>query len=198
MSEVADYSRGEPPPRPGGGPSIHDLVIEELTDRKKFGLRKYGTPLQAWNGRRASRDALDEVLDLAVYLRQMIQEEDGNLLSVVITKDGNRLGKLTISKINEYMDGELADYKVEVAVERGNDVVSVHRRILSSFPRKSLNSIGLLKAALALFDSESLGLEDDFTDDLPLRNEAGSPNMERRLTRVVQAIQAWAGKLRNN
>lgn len=189
MSDVADYSVGEPPPKPGGGPSIHDLVIQELASRKNFGLRKYGTLLQAWNGRRPARDALDEILDLAVYIRQLIQEEDGLMLSVAITKDGVRIGNLVIVKLEESLNRELADYKVEIFVERGGDVVATHRRVLKDFPRRSVNSVGLLKAALNLFDSESLGLEDDFDSDIPHRNEVGSPNLERRFEAVVRHLQ---------
>lgn len=64
----------EPAPTPTDGPSMHDLVIEDMAKRKSFGLAKYGTLLQAGNGRDALMDAYEEVLDLAVYLRQAIEE----------------------------------------------------------------------------------------------------------------------------
>lgn len=64
----------EPAPTPTGGASMHDLVIEDMAKRKEFGLAKYGTLLQAGNGRDALMDAYEEVLDLAVYLRQAIEE----------------------------------------------------------------------------------------------------------------------------
>lgn len=38
-------------------------------------MRKYGTYLQAFNGRNSLRDAYDEALDLCMYLRQKIEEE---------------------------------------------------------------------------------------------------------------------------
>lgn len=41
------------------------------------GRRKYGTPLQAHNGRDPLVDAYQEALDLCVYLRQAIAERDG-------------------------------------------------------------------------------------------------------------------------
>jgi hypothetical protein len=68
---------GEPAPQHNDGPSMHDLVIADMQSRKEFGLQKYGTILQAHNGRNALRDAYEEVLDLAVYLRQKLEEEDG-------------------------------------------------------------------------------------------------------------------------
>jgi len=70
----ANYSVPEPPPLNGDRQSIHDLVISDIEDRKQFGLEKYGTTLQAGNGRRSLVDAYQEILDLAVYLRQYIEE----------------------------------------------------------------------------------------------------------------------------
>lgn len=77
------------PPVPNDRPHIHDLVAEDLIglgtssaermatallQRKQVGIARYGTPLQAGNGRDAVRDAIEEVLDLPVYLRQAIEE----------------------------------------------------------------------------------------------------------------------------
>ena len=99
MSDVADYTI-QPQPEPKNTSGMHDLVIaditqawastpsligsdeekgivgviEELEARKKFGFDKYGTLLQANNGRNAVRDALDEALDLTVYIKQIITE----------------------------------------------------------------------------------------------------------------------------
>lgn len=50
----------------------------DIEDRKKMGLEKYKTVLQANNGRDALVDAYQEALDLACYLRQAIAERDGN------------------------------------------------------------------------------------------------------------------------
>lgn len=67
---------GEPSPKSSDSPSMHDLVIEDMEARKQFGLNKYGTILQANNGRDALKDAYEEVLDLAVYLRQKLYEQE--------------------------------------------------------------------------------------------------------------------------
>ena len=53
---------------------VYERVIEDMRARADMGLRKYGTYLQACNGRDGLRDAYEEVLDLAVYLRQVIDE----------------------------------------------------------------------------------------------------------------------------
>lgn len=66
--------RVQPAPTPTDEPSAHDLVIAELEKRKAFGIAKYGVTLQAGNGRDHLQDALDEVLDLAVYLMCVIEQ----------------------------------------------------------------------------------------------------------------------------
>lgn len=67
----------EPPPHFTLGPSMQDLVIADIEARKRVGLRKYGTLLQAGNGRDALMDAYQEALDLVMYLRQAIEERPG-------------------------------------------------------------------------------------------------------------------------
>lgn len=61
-------------PTPNGGPYVHDLVAADLQQRKELGTERYGTPLQPANGRDALRDAYEELLDGACYLRQYIEE----------------------------------------------------------------------------------------------------------------------------
>lgn len=71
----AQVNRPQDPPRPGVG-DIQKAVMEDLEKRREFGISKYGTPLQAFNGRDALMDAYQEALDLVVYLRQVIEERD--------------------------------------------------------------------------------------------------------------------------
>jgi hypothetical protein len=49
-------------------------VVTDFRERKKFGLRKYGTTLQAFNGRNWRMDLYEELLDAAVYARQGMAE----------------------------------------------------------------------------------------------------------------------------
>jgi hypothetical protein len=51
------------------------VLVEALRARKLFGLAKYGTTLQAFNGRDPRRDAFDEALDMIVYAVQFETEE---------------------------------------------------------------------------------------------------------------------------
>lgn len=72
-----NLSRPEPAPKPNGNPHLWSLVIRDMLDRNSAGVEKYGTALQAGNGRDALMDAYQEALDLCVYLRQAIEERCG-------------------------------------------------------------------------------------------------------------------------
>lgn len=188
VSDIPDYEFGEPEPIRSrqNAPSMHDQVINELVRRKYHGMTKYETILQGFNGRNSLRDALEEILDLSVYLQQKLYEEENLILLVSITHDGRKLGTLKIFSDSVEPKDELADYTVEMTVERGGDVVSTHRRTLRQFPRNSINSMGLLKAALALFDTEAFGLDDDFDRD---KAEDFSTVVERGFARVMRSLQ---------
>lgn len=61
-------------PTPNTLPAVWDLVLADMKARDAEGRRKYGTPLQPFNGRDPLVDAYQEALDLVVYLRQAIYE----------------------------------------------------------------------------------------------------------------------------
>ena len=67
-------NRYEPSPIPNNNIAIWDLVKQDIEERNQAGIQKYGTPLQAFNGRNPLIDAYQEALDLVVYLRQAIEE----------------------------------------------------------------------------------------------------------------------------
>lgn len=79
----------EPPPRPNQSRPIWDLVIEDMRERDRAGRAKYGTPLQAHNGRDALTDAYQESLDQSAYLRQEIEERKGR--PQVVMSDPERI-----------------------------------------------------------------------------------------------------------
>ena len=66
-----------PPPTPNQHPAIWTIVMGDMDQRNQFGIKKYGTPLQPFNGRDSLRDAYEEALDLCVYLRTAMYERDG-------------------------------------------------------------------------------------------------------------------------
>lgn len=66
--------------------------MADIAARREVGIQRYGTALQAHNGRNARRDAYvealrdaydealdlyDEALDLACHLRQLLEEQAG-------------------------------------------------------------------------------------------------------------------------
>jgi len=64
---------------PGGGEitfgdDVGQRLLADMRARDALGRQKYGTALQAHNGRDVLRDAYEEALDLVVYLRQAIAE----------------------------------------------------------------------------------------------------------------------------
>ncbi len=79
---MTDPIRSQPPPIRNDSPAIWDLVIADMQQRDRDGAAKYGTRLQAGNGRDALLDAYAEALDLCVYLRQAITERDSQQLKV--------------------------------------------------------------------------------------------------------------------
>ena len=66
----------QPLPYRNNNPSIQDLVIEDIENRKHVGLERYGTLLQANNGRNALLDAYEEAIDLCMYLKQALVENE--------------------------------------------------------------------------------------------------------------------------
>lgn len=55
---------------------IVDLVIEDIQERKLLGISRYGGPLRVNNGRNALQDAYEEAMDLAIYLKQALEEAE--------------------------------------------------------------------------------------------------------------------------
>lgn len=55
-----------------------EIVMQDMEARNKLGISKYGKPLTPFNGRDSLIDAYEEVLDLAVYLRNAIIEMEKN------------------------------------------------------------------------------------------------------------------------
>lgn len=66
----------QPMPTASAHPSIQSLVRVDMDVREQVGTARYGTPLRGFNGRDMLRDAYEEALDLATYLRGAIYERD--------------------------------------------------------------------------------------------------------------------------
>jgi hypothetical protein len=77
-----DPNKSEPKPVHNGNTPIWELVINDMKARDEMGTKKYGSPPQGFNGRNALVDAYQEVLDLAVYLRQRIYEDQSKTMAM--------------------------------------------------------------------------------------------------------------------
>jgi hypothetical protein len=71
-------------PKVNNNPSIHDLVIQDIQDRKDFGYNKYGTILQSGNGRKSAVDLHQELLDAVCYSRALIDEQNATIKALLL------------------------------------------------------------------------------------------------------------------
>ena len=55
---------------------VYPEVVKDLLERVEMGKKEYGEALHTNNGRPALQDAYEEALDLAMYLKQRLMEEE--------------------------------------------------------------------------------------------------------------------------
>jgi hypothetical protein len=70
----------QPPPISNDLPKIAELVVTDVLERMNKGNERYGTPLQAYNGRNGLVDLYQELLDAVQYIRQVIEEDNHPLM----------------------------------------------------------------------------------------------------------------------
>jgi hypothetical protein len=87
-----DMSIEQAMPVPNDSPSVQGMVRADLETREKIGVERYGTALQPHNGRDGLRDAYEEVLDLACYLRQAIAERRREDVDAAVAEVHAQLG----------------------------------------------------------------------------------------------------------
>lgn len=56
------------------GDDLCELVIADMEERRRFGIAKYGSPVQPHNGRDQMNDLYQELLDAAVYAQAATAE----------------------------------------------------------------------------------------------------------------------------
>lgn len=118
MDQLRQRPEDQALPTASSGPTMHDLVIGDLEEmqspgaaalarmlsaRAELGYRRYGQVLQAHNGRDAVRDAVEEIADFLVYLRQVDAETP-----TVFGPALNRLAlSLGVDLLNQALGGRL-------------------------------------------------------------------------------------------
>jgi len=68
IQRVADKRDQRADGHPDRDLSDYDGLLARMRQRDEIGRQQYGTPLQPFNGRDSIEDAMDEILDLCVYL----------------------------------------------------------------------------------------------------------------------------------
>ncbi len=66
---------GEKPPV-YGGKVVYTELIKDIESRAEFGRLKYGQDLMTGDGRNTIKDAYEEVLDLAMYFKKLLMEQE--------------------------------------------------------------------------------------------------------------------------
>ena len=72
---------------------VQDLVARDILKRKELGIKKYGRPVTIHNERRPDVDLYEELLDAAVYAKQLT-EEFNYLLDILLEVISDACGKL--------------------------------------------------------------------------------------------------------
>ena len=80
-------------------------VVKDFKRRAEIGEKKYGERLRPFNGRDAFLDAYQEAIDLVVYLKQILLEQDCDNLALAKDHWKEGLTKLLIK--NGYDNPEL-------------------------------------------------------------------------------------------
>jgi hypothetical protein len=105
-----DVREGDQPlPTPNDDVHIHDLVLIDVADRKALGTSRYGTPLQAFNGRNALQDAYEEALDLTAYLRQVSLEHEVAAMALY------ELGEILSSYFDDHIPSDVEERLFTIA-----------------------------------------------------------------------------------
>lgn len=175
MSEKNDGLDTQPAPTPNDGTPVWDAVIEDMKKRDALGRKRYGTPLQTHNGRKALRDAYEEVLDLAVYLKQELLEqhatrvftihvepENAEACRALLEKVRNEAHPLVIDSVprrddlNRQTTAEIAIYQAMLQVERAGSSVLLTEAIAH-----------LQKAFTAVADHVDGTNSTDYSDNIP-------------------------------
>jgi len=53
-----------------------DLVVEDLAERKRLGMDRYGVKFDATTDKDLLQEAYEEAMDLCIYLRTLIEQRD--------------------------------------------------------------------------------------------------------------------------
>lgn len=132
-------------------PYVHDAMIRDIEARKALGAKRYGTPLQPHNGRNALLDAYEEALDLAVYLKQALIENeprpgDHRLCSATGHVQPGRCGNCGATYEEEVPQVEVTDSRSLVPVQAPQTPVNRRRSAAKNISDPHLQSAFISEA----------------------------------------------------
>jgi hypothetical protein len=85
-------------------PFIHDQVAADVAQRGELGRQRYGTKLQAFNGRRSLQDAYEELLDGACYVLQAKTEVDAVIAAWIATGENAERIREIAPELSDVLD----------------------------------------------------------------------------------------------
>lgn len=75
LAETLEQREGDQPlPVINDHTDIQSMVIADIEARRQVGISRYGTALQPFNGRDALQDLYEELIDAAMYIKQVMVE----------------------------------------------------------------------------------------------------------------------------
>lgn len=183
MADKRDPKRDQPLPEPGEL-NVQQVLSKAVLERMQYGIDKYGSPLETFNGRDPIRDVWEELLDALTYMTQ-IRLERGDRLPGMDPADRVTTSDLTLPVVRCNTCGGVRSMSAYDAAERlqrqGWILQAVHRLAEGASPmvrvdllRKVLD--GDLKAAMYRFVPESDGEAYNKVQDLI---EGDGPTQDR-------------------
>lgn len=79
---------------------LMNRISQEVPARRELGIKRYGTALQPFNGRRSTRDLWEELLDASTYFMQVEAEYEAlvdHLLAIVLAETVDESSEWTAS-----------------------------------------------------------------------------------------------------
>jgi len=120
----------QPPPVPNASTPIWELVIADMRERDQVGRARYGTPLQANNGRDALADAYAEALDLTVYMKQAMVERDAAAALLTISGEELQRCKRAVAVLAECFKAAMGGKQAPLELRKDMQVLTqVLRRL---------------------------------------------------------------------
>lgn len=156
LGETLNAAKHEPPPVPNESQPIYELVMADIEARAQEGKKKYGTYIQATNGRNALMDAYQEALDLAMYLRQKLEEDAPSPVSEGLALQAGRASEKSTAGLDWHDSGGRLEYPYSPpSALDGAVLTDVPERAQELFPRAEAQ----LRARVSRLESLVEGLE---------------------------------------